>query len=134
MGVVTHCEIPLTSNEQLTRGDGVDRTWSAGQSHGFKDFRTVAHDRYATDLQAKTASFLWGAKQAGVLASVALRVLLHLALGATEDADLEGLLVWDEAAVIATTTHDCRRCGCRHWGRERRRPSTIVVGGAVVVV
>lgn len=114
MGVVTHCEIPLASNEQLTRGDGVNWARSAGQSHGLKDFRAVAHDRDTTDLQAKTASFLWGAKQAGVLAAITLWVLLHLTLGPAEDADLEGLLVGDEAAIVATATHDCRRSGSRH--------------------
>lgn len=129
MGVVTHCEIPLTSNEQLTRGDGINWAWSAGQCHGLEDFRAVAHNRDAGYLQAKTPAFLWGAKQAGVLAAVALRVLFHLALGATEDADLEGLLVGDEAAIVATATHDCRRSSSRHRGRKRRGPGTVVVLG-----
>lgn len=65
-------------------------------------------------MQAQTTSFLRCAKQAGVLAAVALRVLFHLALGSAEDADLECLLVGDEAAIVATATHDCRRGGCRN--------------------
>ena len=80
-------------------------------------------------MQPETAAFLWGAKQAGVLAAVALRVLLHLALGSAEDADLEGLLVGDEAAIVATATHDCRRGGCRHRRRERRRACAVIVLG-----
>jgi hypothetical protein len=81
---------------------------------------------------------LWGAEQAGILAAVALWVLFHLPLSAAEDADLERLLVGNEAAVVATATHDCRRSGCRNGRRERRRPGTVIVlglaGGDVTTV
>ena len=85
-------------------------------------------------MQAQTASFLRGAKQAGILASVAFWVLRHAAFSAAKDADLKCLLLWDQTAIVATATHDCRRGGCRHGSGKRRRPGTIVVGGAVVVV
>ena len=89
-------------------------------------------------MQAQTASLLRRAKQAGVLAAVALRVLFHLALGSAEDANLKCLLVRDEAAIVAAATHDCRRGGCRHRCRKRRGPCTVVVlsltGGDVAAV
>jgi hypothetical protein len=132
--VVTHSQVAFTPYKQLARLNRVDRAGRRCQCHSLVDRRAFAHDRDAADLQSQTASFLRGAEQAGVLAAVALWVLFHLALGPAEDADLKGLLVRDEAAIVATATHDCRRGCCRHGRRERRRPGTVVVGGAVVVV
>lgn len=55
----------------------------------------------------------------------------HLAFGLAKDRDLKGLLDWDQATVIATTTHHSRSCGRRHWLRERRRSRAVVVLGFV---
>ena len=55
----------------------------------------------------------------------------HLAFGLAKDRDLKGLLDWDQATVIATTTHHSRSCGRRHWLRERRRSRAIVILGFV---
>ena len=89
-------------------------------------------------MQAETASFLWRAEEAGILAAVALRVLFHLALGPAEDADLERLLIRDEAAIVAATTHNRRRSGGRHRSGKRRRSGTVVIlglaGGDVAAV
>lgn len=131
MGFVTHCEIPITSYQQLARGNGVDRTRRRRQGHCLENLRAVAHHRDAGDLQPKAATFLRGAKKARILASIALGVLLHGALGAAKYTDLESLLVGNEAAIVAPSSHDCR-CGRRGHGRGKRRgPSTVVVGGVV---
>lgn len=138
MGAVTHGQIPLAPHQQLACLDAVDRAWRRGQGHRLIDFRVVAHHRDAADLQAQPASFLRCSEQPRVLAAVALGVLLHRTLGAAKDADLERLLVWDQATIIATTAHDCRCCGSRHGGRERRGACAVVilrlVGGDVVAV
>ena len=94
----------------------------------------VAHDGNAADLQPEATAFLRCAEQAGILAAVALGVLLHAALGPAEDADLKSLLLWDQAAIVAAAAHDCRRCRCRHGRAEWSRASAVIVGGAVVVV
>jgi len=129
MGVVTHSQIALTAHHQLACLDVVDRAWRGCQSHSFVDLGVVAHDRNAADLQPEATAFLRCAKQPRVLAAVALGVLLHAALGSTEDADLEGLLLRDQAAIIAAAAHDCRCSGCRHRRRERRRASAVIVLG-----
>ena len=127
MRVVTHSQIALTPHQQLACFDAVDRAGCRCQRHSFVDLGVVTHHRDAADLQTQPASFLRGAEQAGVLAAVALGVLLHAPLGASEDADLESLLFRDQAAIVAAAAHDCRRCGCRHGRRERRRTSAVVV-------
>ena len=138
MGFVTHCEIAISTNQQLACGDGVDRAGSAGQSHCLENIRAAAHHRDARDLQPKATSFLRQSQQSCLFDPAALRVLHHLALGAPEDADLESLLHRDQAAIVAAATHDCRRGGCRHWGRERRGACAVIVlrlaGGDVVAV
>ena len=134
VGVVTHSQVPLTPHQELARLNRIDRARRGCQCHGLEDRRAFAHDRDAADLQAKATAFLRCAEKAGILAAVALGVLRHAALGPAEDADLEGLLLRNETAVVSATTHDCRRGGCRYRRRERRRPRTIVVRGAVVVV
>ena len=93
--VVTHSHVALTTHQEFPCLKGVDRAGRRCQCHGFEDFWVVAHDGDAADLQAQTALFLWCTEQPCVLAAVALRVLLHRALGASKDANLEGLLVWD---------------------------------------
>ena len=112
--VVTHGQIALSAHHQLACLDVVDRTWRTSQCHGFVDLSVVAHDRYAADLQPEATAFLRGAEQPCILAAVALWVLLHAALSATEYADLKGALRRDETAIIAAAAHDCRRSGCRH--------------------
>ncbi len=134
MGIVTHGQIALAAHQQLACLNAVYRAGCAGQRHSFVDVGVVAHDGNAADLQTQPASLLWCAEQAGILAAVALLILLHAALGASEDADLESLLLRDQAAIVAAAAHDCRCCGCRHGRTERRRASAVVVGGAVVVV
>jgi hypothetical protein len=138
MRVVTHSQIALTAYQELARFDAVDRAGCAGQSHSFVDFRVVAHHRDAANLQAEATLFLRCAQKPCVLAAVALRVLLHAALGPAEDADLESLLLRDQAAIIAAAAHDCRSRRCRHRRRERRRASAVVVprlaGGDVAAV
>ncbi len=131
MGFVTHCEIPITSYQQLARGNGVDRAGRRRQSHRLENLWAVAHDRDAADLQAETPSFLRCAEKPCVLAAVALRVLLHGALGPAKDADLEGVLIGDETAVVAATTHDCRCSRRRHRCGKRCGPGTVVIGGVV---
>ena len=125
--VVTHSQIALAAHQQLARLDAVDRAGCAGQRHSFVDLSVVAHDRNAADLKAKPASFLWCTKQPRILASIALRVLLHASLGPAKDADLKSILLWDQTAVVPTTAHDRR--GCSGWNRVRKRRRA----GAVVV-
>ncbi len=85
-------------------------------------------------MQAETASFLRQSKQSCLFDPATLGVLHHLALGATEDADLKSLLHRNEAAIVAAATHNRRRGGGRDRCGKRRRSGTIIVGGAVVVV
>ena len=138
VGIVTHSQIPFTPDKQLAGFNRIDRARCGRQGHSFEDRRTVTHDRDTTHLQAETASFLWRAEETGILAAVALRVLLHLALGPAEDADLERLLIRDEAAIVAATTHNRRRSGGRHRSGKRRRSGTVVIlglaGGDVAAV
>lgn len=115
-GVVTHGHVALAPHQQLTCLKGIDWAWRTGQCHRLEDFRVVAHDRDAADLQAQASLLLWSAKKPRVLAAIALRVLLHSPFGAAKDADLKSVLSWDQTTVIATATHDSRRCGGRNRG------------------
>ncbi len=138
MRVVTHSQIALAAHQKLASFNAVDRARRTRQRHSFVYLSVVAHDRNTADLQAQPASLLWCAEQAGILAAVALWVLRHATFSAAKDADLECLLLRDQAAIIAAAAHDCRCCGCRHGRRERRRASAVVVprlaGGDVVAV
>ena len=121
VGPVTHGQIAFSAHQQLARLNAVDRAGSTGQRHRLVDCWVVAHDRDAADLQAQTALFLRCAEQPRILAPIALRVLLHAALGATEYANLEGALRRDQTAIIAAAAHNCRCSGCRYGRAERRR-------------
>ncbi len=95
MRVVTHSQIALAAHQQLACLNAVYRAGRRCQRHSFVDLSVVAHDRNAADLQPEATAFLRCAEQAGILAAVALGVLLHAALGPAEDADLKSLLLWD---------------------------------------
>ena len=134
MGIVTHGQISLAAHQQLARLNRIDRAWRRCQGHRLVDVGVVAHDRDAADLQPKPALLLRCSEQPCVLAAVALLILLHAALGTAKDADLERLLLWNQAAIIATAAHNCRRSSRRHGRTERRRASAVVIRRAVVVV
>jgi hypothetical protein len=127
MGFVTHGEIPLSADEQLACGDGVNGAWRRRQGHCLEDRSVIAHQGDARDLQPEAACLLRSAKQATVFPSVASRVLNHAALGATEDTDLVCALLWNEAAIVAATTHDCWCSSSRNGLREGRGASAVVV-------
>ena len=126
-GVVTHGHVAISTHQQFACLKAIDRAWGRCQRHRLEDGWVVAHDRDAANLKPQSTLFLWGAKQASVFTAIALRVLLHGPLGTAEDADLKSVLSRDQAAVIASATHDRWRCSSRNRGGERGRSSTIVV-------
>lgn len=136
--MTTHCDVGVPAHHQLSGSDGVDRAGCRGERHRFEDGRIAAHEGDTADLEAQPASVLGRSKKPRILAAVALGVLDHFTFGFAEDANLEGLLDWDQAGVIAATAHDCRRCSGRNRLAEWRRPGTIVVprlgGGDVAAV
>jgi hypothetical protein len=99
--------------------------------------RRLAHQRDARNLQAKTAQSLRRAEQSAVLASVALRVLLHAAAGNAKQRDLYASGRRDQAAIVAAAAHHRRRYG-RHDRRCRLRPRSracaVVIDSLVDVV